>query len=229
MEFNVNVNVKLSLDNELGRILKGVLLPSIVDAISNATAKPAEVQAPDPVNWDTEAPAIVEKPDVTNIGPTEFDPKDPSPIQTVTDVSDLPFDNEPEEKPLPVVAIWTEEHARRARKMKMDFIENSVDPEIKENVHKQMVKLTKIYLQAAAYKHDRNEMGDAITKDGLPVKKLNELDSDETLRFMYLCDAMHYDVEEGKVLPFEGLADLLSSCKKWNEVERDFVKTYTDK
>lgn len=221
MEFNVNVNVKLSLDNELGRILKGVLLPSITEKFSIETKKSVEeAPAPEPIDLPK------------NIGPTTFDPKDPSPIQTVTEPSDPPFDNDAnveEEKPLRVVVTWTEEDARKARKMKMDSIENSVDPEIKENVHKQMVKLTKIYLQAAAYKHEHNEMGDAITKDGLVVKKLNELDSEETLRFMYLCDAMHYSAEEGKVLPFDGLDKMLESCKKWEEVERDFAKTYNKK
>lgn len=237
MEFNVNVNVKLSLDSESLRLVGLLFKTAHLEEVAHW---PAETPRPRTARKkkEPEAPAEESAP-----APTGFDPKDPSPIQTVTEIaeeaapaeepSDLPFDNDANsegEKPLPFVAIWTPEDARKARKVHMEYIENQIeDAAERDAAHKQMVKITKLYLQSAAYKHERNEKGDAITKEGLPVKKLDELDSDETLRFMYLCESMFYQPEEKKVYPFERLEDELSKCDDWEQVERDFVKTYNKK
>lgn len=211
----INVNVKLSLDKGFERILKAALVPSLIKNLADGL----------PVRED-ESPKM-EKPAAEPEGA-------PAPAEAVVpvsapEVSDLPFDNDAEEKPLPFVAIWTAEDARKARKMKMDEIEESVAPGDRENIHKQMVKITKLYLQSAAYKHDRNEKGEAVNKDGLPVKRLDELDSDETLRFMYLCGSMFYLAEQNEVFPSKDLDDVVARCKDWEAVEREFVKTYQKK
>ncbi len=217
MEFNVNVNVRLGFDEKAARIAE-----LLVEGLRNCEyALQDENQVP---------PAITRVLDKASETLEDIKSESEAPIE---EPSDLPFDNdansEAEAKPLPFVAIWTPEDARKARKKKMDEIEASVAPTDKENVHKQMVKLTKNFLSSAAYKHERNEMGYAINNDGLLVKKLDELDSDETLRFMYLCESMFYSAEYNEVFPSEGLDEVLEACKDWEQVERDFVKTYNKK
>ncbi|MDO4212401.1 MAG: hypothetical protein Q4D23_11940 [Bacteroidales bacterium] len=241
MDFNVNVNVKLSLDSESMK-----LAWKFVNCFKGQIYTESSAPGPDvfshlhSVMENAEPISTAETPVPR---PTAFDPKDPSSIQTVTDPipaeaapaeepSNLPFDNDANSEPVaePVKFTWTPEDGRKARKVRMEYIENKIeDAHEREIAHKQMVKITKLYLQSAAYKHDRNEKGDAVTKEGLLVKKLDELDSDEMLRFMYLCESMFYQPEEKTVYPFDHLSAELAKCDDWRQVELDFVKTYKKK
>lgn len=222
MDFNVNVNVKLGLDREsvkfAWRLIRAAIADESTEKDSPAVTKmgdTATMAVVTPISVATEIPAPVTE-------PIKDEP------------SDLPFDNdansEAETKPLPITVVWTPEDARKARRKKMEEIEAAVAPEDRDDVHKQMVKITKIYLQSAAYKHEnRDAKGNALNKDGAVLKKLEELDSDEILRFMYLCESMFYSAEDNKVYPFEGLDEVLGACKDWSQVERDFIKTYDKK
>lgn len=262
MELNVNVNVKLGLDSELVKIVKGAMLPSMLDlalaasrlneAAAEGEEKPADEAKPAaPLRRVVRKKKVTENTGESQGGNTadenanqaaQIDGGDGdsaevsgtvvSAAETAGETSDLPFDDgtdAAEEKPLPFVAIWNAEDARKIRKKRMEEIEASVPAEVKDAVHKQMVKITKLYLNSAAYEHKRDEMGTALNADGLPVKKLDELSSNETLRFMYLCEAMYYDAAEMKVYPFDGLDTVLAKCSNWEEVERDFVKTCNKK
>lgn len=234
MEFNVNVNVKLSLDEKTFRLAE-LLAQSLRNCEAALTEEPVHKDfiARPPMSFEDieklaleglkESPATVIH--ESALAKAEAAARAEKP-------SDLPFDNDANSeggKPLPFVAIWMPEDARKARKKKMEEIEASVPADIKDDVHKQMVKVTKLYLNSAAYEHKRDEMGNALNTDGLPVKKLDELNSNETLRFMYLCEAMHFDADTQKVLPFENLDTVLGACKDWEQVEREFVKIYNKK